>query len=771
MPRTSHIALSLIVALAAGCNDGTRVEKKDAKSTATNGGTTTAPSTSNGAAGNGGLNLGSASGTTTPTGSLDPDHDGLTNDEEALFGTDPNNPDTDGDGIIDGRDLAPLFGAAAYGPFDTQYPRGTVHTEQDYAVTGLEGRSKIEKWLAGWRKTYEGTTGTRSSVVTDAKVKAELDKMTAQSEFDAVKAAPKAGAETTWGSKRYEKTFFPSRYTIDYDYTERSYSVDFRNGRAVTMRDKDGRALASRTFPVTVQGGAESTVILQFSIDAGADRYQQTATGYTVPTVTFQVFAGQDPYTAQVLRDDVAVGQPLNDHAFEVRMPMPAAAGNAPAQWTVVVTPLWTTKQGSAKATVEAIDAGVLRIGAAAHDQAVASGNTQTQRTTGIFAELRDLATDLRAASAQASFGQQVIDQKTVITRNQPAAGRPTTAQDWTLSIVRTVAAISRTAISTLIQVDEFVSYSSGADLAGLMNAADAARYKEIIEQLQRVQNASNAVVHGLQAVVMAQNGDTIRATLYTARSLTEAFRAVGDSELIRAGAAVVAGVSDIYEAYDAFRKGDHLNGGLYVIRATVDVLTLFNSEAALAGTAVLGAASEGINAYNAFKQGNEVLGLVHVARGSGALARFFLRGQEIMGIPAGSVITAALGVVDVAYNVYQATQHSDPIIKQRYIEDAFASALDTAIFLIPTVGPAIEVIWQVAYQALSWIFPDLAKFRMLRSPGALLTFVGQVFFTNTIPSAYAEDAYEAAAKDFIAKLTDRQNAGERVIAIFPDIK
>ena len=41
----------------------------------------------------------------TPLGTSDCDNDGLTNDEEAIVGSDPNNPDTDGDGIDDGQEV------------------------------------------------------------------------------------------------------------------------------------------------------------------------------------------------------------------------------------------------------------------------------------------------------------------------------------------------------------------------------------------------------------------------------------------------------------------------------------------------------------------------------------------------------------------------------------------------------------------------------------------------------------------------------------------
>ncbi|MBN8551154.1 MAG: hypothetical protein J0M12_17705 [Deltaproteobacteria bacterium] len=42
----------------------------------------------------------------------DPDNDGLTNEEEAYWGTDPKNPDTDGDEVVDGNDDADLNGIA-----------------------------------------------------------------------------------------------------------------------------------------------------------------------------------------------------------------------------------------------------------------------------------------------------------------------------------------------------------------------------------------------------------------------------------------------------------------------------------------------------------------------------------------------------------------------------------------------------------------------------------------------------------------------------------
>lgn len=65
------------------------------------GGSTTGGGSNNGGGGSGG---GSGNGGGNNGGARDSDNDGLSDRRERALGTDPNNPDTDGDGIRDGRD-------------------------------------------------------------------------------------------------------------------------------------------------------------------------------------------------------------------------------------------------------------------------------------------------------------------------------------------------------------------------------------------------------------------------------------------------------------------------------------------------------------------------------------------------------------------------------------------------------------------------------------------------------------------------------------------
>lgn len=53
---------------------------------------------------------------TLPPGGLDSDSDGLSDVEEALYGTDPRNPETDGDSHLDGNEVFHLYNPAARAP-------------------------------------------------------------------------------------------------------------------------------------------------------------------------------------------------------------------------------------------------------------------------------------------------------------------------------------------------------------------------------------------------------------------------------------------------------------------------------------------------------------------------------------------------------------------------------------------------------------------------------------------------------------------------------
>ncbi|MCB1217615.1 hypothetical protein KDL44_09485 [bacterium] len=75
---------------------------------------------------------------------LDSDGDGLTDVAEGLIQTDPQQPDTDGDGLPDGRDRNPLVNMATLGPTERAASRGLAFFTQYNRGFGWWWRSRLE---------------------------------------------------------------------------------------------------------------------------------------------------------------------------------------------------------------------------------------------------------------------------------------------------------------------------------------------------------------------------------------------------------------------------------------------------------------------------------------------------------------------------------------------------------------------------------------------------------------------------------------------------
>lgn len=95
---------------------------------------------------------------TLPPAGLDSDSDGLTDTEEALYGTNAQNPDTDGDGFLDGNEVFNL-----YNP-DGQAP---IKLQDSGLVTALVSPAGWSMWIpAKWQATLDAPDGSRATIST-----------------------------------------------------------------------------------------------------------------------------------------------------------------------------------------------------------------------------------------------------------------------------------------------------------------------------------------------------------------------------------------------------------------------------------------------------------------------------------------------------------------------------------------------------------------------------------------------------------------------------
>ncbi len=104
-----------------------------------------------------------------PTPDNDPDHDGLTNAEEMIWGTDPFNPDTDGDGFKDGEEVASGHNPLVKGPNDLL---PTTYTSPTNNITEKTSALMTSGLYAGVlsKKTDAATYNNALSDITDSVV-------------------------------------------------------------------------------------------------------------------------------------------------------------------------------------------------------------------------------------------------------------------------------------------------------------------------------------------------------------------------------------------------------------------------------------------------------------------------------------------------------------------------------------------------------------------------------------------------------------------------
>lgn len=86
--------------------------------------------------------------TTTSNIFLDSDQDGLTNTEEKIYGTDPNNPDTDGDGYSDGAEVRAGYDPLRPAPGDkliasSDVPKDLTDQAQTANVLGISSKKNL----------------------------------------------------------------------------------------------------------------------------------------------------------------------------------------------------------------------------------------------------------------------------------------------------------------------------------------------------------------------------------------------------------------------------------------------------------------------------------------------------------------------------------------------------------------------------------------------------------------------------------------------------
>src|SRR5207247_1232663 len=258
----------------------------------------------------------------------DTDRDGLSDtDELAGLNRRPTNPlesDTDGDGLIDGLHLSPteLWNLEWQGTF---HP-GMIRFTQRFDARGVQGLS-AQIW------TYDivdntcvflsdhTSTATRGSDESAANVVATLNRVLAEGgEHDFVATTARHIQQESQGfaSSAYGACDLghPRQYRFEYLYDSNSFDIDFVNTQESVLYDETGDVFYQATLEVPIRIAKPQSIVLQLSIPADGDR----GGANVVPAFVYSLTRGTDFGATAPFYRNVAVGAPLDDHAYEFQL-------------------------------------------------------------------------------------------------------------------------------------------------------------------------------------------------------------------------------------------------------------------------------------------------------------------------------------------------------------------------------------------------------------------------------------------------------------------
>jgi len=112
-----------------------------------------------------------------------------------------------------------------------------------------------------------------------------------------------------------------------------------------------------------------------------------------------------------------------------------------------------------------------------------------------------------------------------------------------------------------------------------------------------------------------------------------------------------------------------------------------------------------------------------------------------------GTVATIAVTGILASYELYLAVRSTDSIKRLAHYESGASILADSIVAAVPLYGAAAMLGWQlgmiaaIGVEALLGIMPNSLAVKIVSSPGSTVVFLFEYAFTTEIPSAVAEDA------------------------------
>ncbi len=685
--------------------------------TDTTGGDTTGGDTTGGNNNNGGNNQG---GGDLLQPDLDSDNDLVTDKNELLFQTDKNNPDTDGDGVIDGKDLSPLIKPNTPAWLENQKV-GMIRITQPIEAFGLDGwvetYYKHYGFFSSWMEyldTYYDE-GTKHSVMDQEHYKMALNNVFAAKHFEAYEmedVTPQeiAVADTEIGadldadnSYTFAAGFFhPNEYRFYYDYLN-DYQKAYLKNNAEIKYPADDNYFRYQTYPIKLKPNLEQSISVQFdSPSAYAGMNYQDDTHYKLPGFIYSLYPSgdfnNDDNTTYFENLATATLEDGSNFMATFRIPKEKATGSS-AQ--IKITPVWVEKNGNNTDYTPLNLAWDLK--GLTRDITYQNTNNNSKTVSEElhdFADLNNNVRELSFFSGQSGSNVQKRSEWQGVVKHNPAAGANekyevmdmtetiTTYVQSGAGLIQSFASLTENMVTSINKVEDVSSLPS-------THWARSPKYGAAMAGVGAVNGIASMVANGQSAWVAYKDGDTVNSVYYS----------------------VQVGLS-----------------GAQTVQSLVQI-------------------SENT---------------VGMAGKAGKLAKITSKKASVG-------LAVAIGVVEVSYDVYNLANTDDPILETAYSEKIASDTIDTGISVAAVFSPhtlVFQLTWTIEAELYGAIFGEDFAYSVASSPGSALVFLAEYFITGTIPSQMSTPAYTDIRQDLIDQI-DRLNEVQlpyMSIFIDPDI-
>ena len=638
----------------------------------------------------------------------DRDHDLLSDELELLYGTNPDNPDTDGDGVIDGKDLSPLIDPVEPVFTYLQQP-GMVRLEQPIAAYGLDGWCEV--WDMDWSwssmsdklvysKTYQ-EKGTRKSTMSPENFRKAVDMLYESSGLRSWAIKDVTPLEIGYGDeelgadgKAEDSWIYPAdhfhrtEYRFSYDYLTDYQVVSLKNETEM-LYPSDESFFSYLLIPLQHVTGLTHSYSLQFLQAGLADQISFSGEGTYRQLGLQYSFYPSNQFTDDNLKplsQGIVLVDTDGSDLFSCSITLPAELATATSSY-LKITPVWVTKTGGPDPSVAPAAlawnlTGLVRDVVYSQDSA---GNS----VVGSYhaASVAELGLPVRSLAEFRSL------------ESNPAAKVRTEWAGFVTANPTAPAGEQITAVDSEIKILSLVGKGIGGAGSGI-----EALVEKVVKGTNKVEKIS-------------QLPDThwIKGAQY--QSVLAGFAAAGGA---------VTMFSNGREAYLAYQEGDTIACTYYSAKGVV-------------------AAGETVHSLAKISK--------HVVAYSGKTGRFAMLASDKVAVG----LAVAIGVVEIGYNAARWQETKDPIQKSAYFEKTLAAGVDTVLGVVGAVyGPqmlAFQVTWMVGNEFVFRVLGgDAIAYEVAKTPATAIVFIA-AYWGEDVPSQLAEAAYKSMKDDLMVKL------------------